>query len=169
MAETYVELEDIPVMRVRADMNGAGPSAAMSMLESKLPTLRARRFYGAFRQTPEGEEYYACVARVATDDPGRMKLDTGVIPGGRFVRRKIQDWERVIRSGGLPKVYGEMHDAHAREFDPERYSVEFYRSHIELQLLLPVKGPTENSVGLTGISSASQGPVETNQRQRLIS
>jgi hypothetical protein len=139
VSEAYVELQDIPVMRVEADMKGQGPSAAMSLLESKLPTLKGRKFYGIFRETPEGEEYYACVMKVATDDPIRMQLETGVIPGGKFVRRKIQDWERVISTGQLPGLFHELELAHAHEADPSRFSVEFYHSQTELQLLFPVR------------------------------
>ncbi|HUI87071.1 MAG TPA: hypothetical protein VLY21_07955 [Nitrososphaerales archaeon] len=140
MAETYVEVPDIQVMRVRADMKGKGPSSAFDLLESKLPTLRGRKFYGIFREKAEGEEYYACVARVDTDDPEKMRLETGVIPGGRFVRRKVQDWEKVIKDGQLPTLFMEMIEAHAHELDSDRFSVEYYRSRTELHLLLPVKG-----------------------------
>jgi hypothetical protein len=138
MQESYVELQDIPVMRVRADMERGGPAEAMNLLESKLSTLRGRKFYGIFRETPKGEEYYACVAQVDADDPGRMQLETGVIPGGKFVRCKVQDWESVIRAGQLPKLFHELELAHPHEADPARFSVEFYRSQSELQLLLPV-------------------------------
>ena len=93
-------------------MRRGGPSAAMNLLESKLPTLKGRKFYGIFRETPEGEEYYACVAKVDTDDPQRMNLETDTIPGGRFVRRKVQDWEEVIRAGQLSKLYDELEHAH---------------------------------------------------------
>ena len=135
MAESFVELQDIPVLRFRADMRGAGPSAAFDYLESKLPTLKGRKFFGTFRYTPEGEEYYACVARTDSDDPLRMELETGVIPGGWYARRKLTDWERNLSQ--LPKIFTEM--ARAVEVDPNRPSVEFYRSHIELHVLVPVK------------------------------
>ena len=78
--ESYVELQEIPVLRVRADMTGEGPSAAFALIESKLPTLKGRKFYGTFRDTPEGEESYACVARVNSDDPRRMELEPELSP-----------------------------------------------------------------------------------------
>jgi hypothetical protein len=56
METNYIELQELPVLRVRADMNGKGPSAAFEFLESKLPTLKGRKFYGTFRFTPNGEE-----------------------------------------------------------------------------------------------------------------
>ncbi len=144
MPDVYVELEDIPVMRVRAEMKGEGPAAAMSLLESKLPTLKGRKFYGIFRTRPEGEEYYACVARVEADDPMMMRLEAGVIPGGRFARRKISNWEAIIRDGELPRLSQEFASAHAREADPNRFTVEFYRSQAELLLFLPVSIPSSD-------------------------
>jgi hypothetical protein len=137
MNDTYVELNQIPIMRVKADMKGKGPSAAMDSLESKLPTLKGRKFYGVFHETPDGEEYYACVARSDADDPGKMQLETGVIPGGMYARRKILDWEKKIRDGQLPQLYQELVKAH--DIDPTRPSIEFYRSQTELQLFVPVR------------------------------
>ena len=136
MSENYVELQDILVMRVKADMKGKGPAEAFDILESKLPTLKGRKFYGCFHETPEGEEYYACVARVEGDNPDSMQLDTGIIPGGKYVRRKISDWESKVREGQLPRLFQEMIETY--DVDPNRPSIEFYRSQTELQLLLPV-------------------------------
>ena len=137
MNDTYVELNEIPIMRVKADMKGKGPSAAMDLLEAKLPTLKGRKFYGVFHETPDGEEYYACVARIDADDPGKMQLDTGVIPGGIYARRKILDWEKKIRDGQLPQLYQELVKAH--DIDQTRPSIEFYRSQTELQLFVPIR------------------------------
>lgn len=137
MPDSYVQLQEIPVMRVKADMNGAGPSGAMELLESKLPSLKGRKFYGCFRELPDGEEYYACVARIDTDDPNRMQLDTGVIPGGMYARRKVQNWEKVIRDGQLPQLMQDFTQAH--DIDPSRPSLEFYRSQAELLLFVPVR------------------------------
>ena len=144
MSDAYVELKDIPVMRVRADMKGGGPAAAMNLLESKLPTLKGRKFYGIFRMRPDGEEYYACVARVETDDPLTMQLEAGVIPGGRFARRKILNWEAIIHDGLLPRLSQEFASAHAHEADPNRFTLEFYRSQAELLLFAPVSIPSSN-------------------------
>jgi len=134
METTYVELQEILVLRVKADMKGKGPSAAFNLLESKLPTLKGRKFYGTFQFTPDGEEYYACVARIDSDDPGKMQLETGVIPGGGYDRTKLSDWEKKIAQ--LPSLFEEM--ARTHDVDPTRPSLEFYRSQTELQLFVPV-------------------------------
>ena len=110
MENTYVELQEIPVLRVKADMKGKGPSAAFSLLESKLPTIKGRKFYGTFQPTPDGEDYYACVARIDSDDPGKMQLETGVIPGGWYARSKLMDWEKNLPK--LPSLFEEMARAH---------------------------------------------------------
>jgi len=140
--DSVVELQDIPVMRVRADMKGKGPSHAFSILESKLPSLRGRKFYGAFRMLADGEEeYYACVERVESDEPDKMQLETGTIPGGKYGRRKIMGWEEIVRAGRLPAVFEEF----AKSLEPGvdhaeiRPSLEFYRSHSELILFIPMK------------------------------
>jgi hypothetical protein len=138
MPDTYVQLPELPVLRVKADMKRGGPATAMSLLESKLPTLKGRKFYGCFRETSDGEEYYACVAQTGADDPHKMGLETGVIPGGLYARRRVADWEETIRQGRLDKLYREF--VNAQDVDPNRPSLEFYRSQSEMQLLVPVKG-----------------------------
>jgi hypothetical protein len=135
MESKYVELQNLPVLRVKADMKGKGPSAAFNLLESKLPTLKRRKFYGTFQPKPDGEEYYACVARTDSDDPEKMQLETGVIPGGLYVHRKLMDWEKNLSK--LPGHFEEMAQTH--DTDPKRPSIEFYRSQAELQLFLPVR------------------------------
>jgi hypothetical protein len=135
MESTYVELQEMPVLRVKADMKGKGPSAAFNLLESKLPTLKGRKFYGTFQFAPDGEEYYACVVRIDSDDPEKMHLETGVIPGGWYARSKLMDWEKSLSK--LPGLFEEM--ARTHDVDPTRPSLEFYRSQAELQLFLPAR------------------------------
>jgi hypothetical protein len=135
--DAVVERADLRVLRVKADMQGKGPPAAFELLESKLPSLKGRRFYGSFLIVPGGEEYYACVERVDTDDPEKMHLDNGVLPGGWYVRRKVTEWEPKISQ--FPEIFSDL--AKGQEVDPTRPSLEFYRSRIELHLLLPVRAP----------------------------
>jgi hypothetical protein len=134
--DSYVERQSIEVMRVLADMKSGGPAQAMQRLESKLPSLKGRRFYGVFRLLPDGEEYYACVEKTPTDDPSVMGLDMGEVPGGLYVRRKIFDWEKVISEGKLGSIFQQMVGYY--ELDQERPEIEYYRSMSELHLLLPV-------------------------------
>lgn len=139
MSVTYVQLAETPVLRVRADMAGKGPKAAFDLLESRLGTLKGRKFYGSFRVTPTGEEYFACVARADTDEPEKLGLESGTIPGGWYARRKLVDWESHLAE--LPKLFDVL--AQGQEVDPSRPSLEFYRSRSELHLLLPVRRPPD--------------------------
>ena len=143
MTETFVELAPIPVLRVRADWNGGGPAAAMAIVESKLPTLKGRKFYGTFRPMPEGEEYFACVARMGSDDPAQLGLETGEIPGGWYARRKIRDWERDITQ--LAVQFKDMVRVLGENVDPSRPDIEFYRSQAEMLVFVPVRTPSPRS------------------------
>jgi hypothetical protein len=137
--ETLVELAAISVLRVRADWKAGGPPAAFETLESKLTSLRGRRFYGMFYRGAGEEEYSACVARTESDDPVRMGLEAGEIPAGWYARRRIRDWEEdttqiAVQFRDLIRVLGE-------NVDSIRPEIEFYRSQGEMFVLEPVKGP----------------------------
>jgi hypothetical protein len=128
-----------PVTCVKADMTGAGPAKAFDFLESKLPTPRGRKFCGINRVNSDGtEDYYSLVARIDTDDPLKVELETGVISGGKYARRKTINWERIISAGELPKIAQDL--ARSHDTDDSRFAVEFYRSQDELTLFMPVRG-----------------------------
>ena len=134
--DSYVERSEMEVLRVRANMQGKGPAEAMQVLESKLPSIKGRRFYGTFRLLPGGEEYFACVERTPIDNPEALGLEAATVPGGLYVRRKILDWEKVIAEGKLSSIFEEMVSRY--RIDPDRPEIEYYRSMRELHLLLPV-------------------------------
>jgi hypothetical protein len=138
--DTIVDRPQIEVLRVRADMNGKGPKAAFDALETKLPTLKGRKFFGTYRMLVDGEEYYACVERLPTEDPVTLGLEAGTIPGGRYVRRRVWDWESVVAAGKMKEISQEF--ARGYELDPDRPSIEFYRSGRELHILLPLAATT---------------------------
>jgi hypothetical protein len=125
-----IVLGDIEVMYVSAEGGPAGAKQAFDRLESCLINLRGRKFYGTF----QAGEYRACVALQPEDRPSDFGLSTWIIPGGRYARKKVKDWNEKISQ------FGEMFDAMAEEYaaDPNRPSIEFYRSQRELHLLLPV-------------------------------
>jgi len=143
--DSYIDRSDVEVLRVLADMKGGGPAEAMHRLESKLPSLKGRKFYGTFRLLPEGEEYFAGVEKLPTDDPVAMNLEVGTIPGGSYVRRKVWDWEKVIAAGKLGSIFEEMVTYY--HVDRSRPDIEYYRSMTELHLLVPVldREPTPRS------------------------
>ena len=126
-----VTLDDFDVMCVVAQGGPSGAPAAFHALESPLKGVKGRKFYGTYL----AGEYRACVALQPDDDPAALGLATWRIPGGKFEKRKLMDWQ-----SRLPEI-GATFIAMAAEFDADesRPSVEFYRSTRELILFLPVK------------------------------
>ena len=125
-----VTLSDIEVIYVTADGGPAGAKEAFEKLESYLSSLKDRKFYGTYHDG----EYRACVAIMLDDDPSSMGLDTCIIPGGRYIRKKVKDWlERIPE---IEQIFISL----AKQYpsDPERPSIEFYRSQKELILFLPL-------------------------------
>jgi hypothetical protein len=127
-------LSEIPMMYIVAEGGPAGARDAFNKLEGKLPSLRGRKFYGTFQ--PATGEYRACVAVESGDDPQRMGLATGVIPGGLYIREKMKNW--MSRTDEIGKTFIAMAERERHRVDKSRPSVEFYRSQDELILLLPI-------------------------------
>ena len=140
--DSYVERRDLEVLRVRADMKGKGPGDAFQRLEATLPSLQGRNFYGSIRLLEDGEEYYACVERAPGDDAEKMGLETATLPGGLYVRRKLFDWEKLVAGGKLPEASRDLAESH--DIDRSRPELEYYRSHTELHILLPVLSRNEH-------------------------
>ncbi len=131
-----VTLEDIKVMFVVSPSGPQGAGEAFDGLEARLPSLKARKFYG----TMLNGEYRACVALEPQDSPGAMGLETSIIPGGVYARRKLERWSESLPEIG--EIFGELAAEYPR--DPARPNVEFYRSQKELLLFMPVTSGAES-------------------------
>jgi Integron-associated effector binding protein len=126
-----VQREEIAVQYVRVPDGLASIRRAWDELEAVVP-LRGRHFYGAF--DPVANDYRACVEVGEADElvPG---LDSGTLPGGRYLRARLR--------GEPPAVYeriGPTFDELTRQTKPDesRPSLEHYRRHDEIDLLLPI-------------------------------
>ena len=103
-------------------------------LEAAVGALRGRKFYGAF--DPSTREYWVCVQRREDDDPEALGLEDGTLPGGRYARERLE--------GDPPSVYRQIRPTFERlakqrpDRDPSRHSIEFYRRHDVIELLLPI-------------------------------
>jgi DNA gyrase inhibitor GyrI len=133
-----VEREDVPVMFKRADDEQSAITAAWTELEHAVGSLRGRKFYGVFYDEAlldSHAEYHACVQVGDDDDPVKLGLETGTIPGGRYARVRLE--------GEPPAVYGLIAPTFEQlgkrsKRDSRRPDVEFYRRHDVIDLLLPV-------------------------------
>lgn len=133
MSETTL-LDDIPVMAatVRGAPATAGP-LAFERLESALPSLRGRKFYGFYDAT--SDEYTACVGLRREDDPPAYGLDVRTIPGGRYARCRLRGEPDEI----YPRIGPSFEElAASAPLDRTRPWIEFYRRRDEVVLLLPV-------------------------------
>jgi hypothetical protein len=126
-----VEREEMAVQFVRV-LDGLDEiGRAWNELEAVV-ALRGRHFYGAY--DPVANDYRACVEVREGDDlvPG---LESGALPGGRYLRARLR--------GDPPGIYERIKptfDALVSQAKPDerRPSLEWYRRHDEIDLLLPI-------------------------------
>jgi|SRR5579871_2285358 len=128
---TEIERDGIAVQFVRVPDAIEHIRRAWDELEAVV-ALRGRHFYGVF--DPIANDYRACV-EVRDSDALVDGLESGTLPGGRYLRARLQ--------GEPPAVYeqiGPTIDAMKRERTPDqsRPVLEYYRRHDEIDLLLPI-------------------------------
>jgi hypothetical protein len=126
-----IERDEIAVQFVRVPEGLAHIRRAWEELETVV-ALRGRHFYGAF--DPVANDYRACV-EVREGDEVVPGLESGTLPGGRFLRARLH--------GDPPGLYeriGPTFDELTREAKPDatRPGIEHYRRHDEIDLLLPI-------------------------------
>ena len=132
VAATPVERAETEVMFLRTADEPAEMRRGWERLEAAVG-LRGRKFFGAF--DPSTREYRVCVQTREGDDPAALGLESGTLPGGRYLRARLR--------GEPPEVYeriGPMFAALVKAAAPDetRPSIEFYRHRDEIDLLLPV-------------------------------
>ena len=131
-AATPVERSEVEVMFLRTEDEPAAMEHGWERLEAAAG-LRGRKFFGAFY--PATGEYRVCVQVQEGDDPDALGLESGRLPGGRYLRTRLH--------GEPPQVYERIAPTFAALVkmtrpDETRPSIEFYRRRDEIDLLLPV-------------------------------
>lgn len=134
---SMVERTDLPVMYQQSENGIATAYLAVEAIEAKLPTLKSRKCFGVF--FPETGEYRSCVSILPDEDPAQLELPVWMLPGGKYARTKIKDWDQKVSRAG--EVIGQAINEMTTQIniDSTRPFIEFYQSHTELHLLLPVK------------------------------
>jgi len=131
-----VEREPIEVMCVREEGDPVDDIEIAKRVWERLERplqLRGRKFYGLFFPSPPA--YVAAVALADGDDPEALGFERATIPGGAYLRMRIR--------GEPPELYSQIGPGFAEllrtaQVDESRPSVEFYRRHDEIDLLLPI-------------------------------
>jgi hypothetical protein len=129
---TVVKRDEVRIMFLRTADSLAAIQEAWDRFESVVPP-KGRKFYGAFHAAVK--EYWVCVEPVEGDDPVRLGLELGVLPGGRYLRTTLR--------GEPPEVYRRIAPTfdeliQGAAVDESRPGIEFYRRGNEIDLLLPI-------------------------------
>lgn len=131
--DTVVDSSPIEVKYVAGDKNkpiSDQAPVAMEQLESSFTSLRGERFYGV---VVDGE-YRACVGVRPDNENEALNLPSFTVPGGRYVHRKLADWDNDV--GLIGRSVNEL--ISRPDYDANRPVIEFYRSHTELVIRVPV-------------------------------
>ena len=126
-----IERNEIAVQFVRVPDGLANIRRAWDELESVV-ALRGRHFYGAF--DPVANDYRACV-EVREGDELAQALESGTLPGGWYLRARLRG-----NPPGLYERIGPTFDELEKQAKPDtgRPSLEHYRRHDEIDVLLPI-------------------------------
>src|SRR5262245_3024944 len=132
VATTPVERAETEVMFLRTEDDPMDIRRGWERLEA-LVGLHGRKFFGAF--SPATREYRGCVQVREGDDPATLGLESGILPGGRYLHARIR--------GEPPEVYERIGPTFATMVkvarpDAARPSIEFYRQRDVIDLYVPV-------------------------------
>ena len=128
-----VEREDVRVMFMRADMDTPDAiQSAWAEFETAVG-LRGRKFFGAVYDA--ANEYRVCTQLKEDDDPEALGFEAGTLPGGTYLRGRLQGEPPAVYDQILPALQEMIRQT---AVDPSRPTIEFYRSRDVIDLLLPV-------------------------------
>jgi hypothetical protein len=130
--ERIVVREPVDVMLLRVADEPSEIQRAWAAFE-KAVGLRGRKFYGAF--DPVANTYCVCAVLRPDDDPSVFGAERGTLPGGRYACIRLL--------GEPPAVYEQIGPtaqrlAQRRDADPTRPTLEHYRRHDVIDVLVPV-------------------------------
>jgi hypothetical protein len=130
--DQIVVREPVEVMLVRVADELPEIQRAWAEFETAVG-LRGRKFYGAF--DPATTTYSVCAVLRPGDDPAALGAERGTLPGGRYARIRLH--------GEPPEVYEQIGPtaeqlALRSDADPTRPTLEYYRRHDVIDVLVPV-------------------------------
>jgi hypothetical protein len=131
---TVVNQPDIELVVCRANEFPAGIKHSWERLESKLPSLKGRTFYGLTFFEDGHLVYYAGLQPVDTAEVAALGFPTMKLKGGKYARVKLMDWTQ--HADEIGSIFDELMEAYKK--DPDGPTVEFYRSQSELHLMIPI-------------------------------
>jgi hypothetical protein len=124
---------DTRVMYVAGDPERPIPEQAkkaFTELESAFTSFRGRRFYGVIID----KEYRACSSITELDSQSDLPHRTMIIPGGKYVRMRIRDWQK--HTDQIGPAFEELYSL--PNVDSIRPAIEYYRGRHELIIMVPI-------------------------------
>ena len=131
---TVIEQPDIQLVVCRAKEFPAGIKDSWDQLESRLPSLKGRKFYGLTFMENDQLAYYAGLEPLNEEEIASLGFPILTLKGGKYARVKLMDWNE--HTDQISEIFGELMKQYKK--DPSGPTVEFYRSQSELHLLIPL-------------------------------
>jgi hypothetical protein len=131
---TLVQRPAVRLVACRAESFPDGIKAAWDRLESRLASLKQRRFYGLTYLEADGLAYYACVEPIDEAEIAALGFPVLTLAGGTYARVKLPNWQE--HAGEIGGIFEQLMANHRKT--PGGPTVEYYRSQSELHLLIPV-------------------------------
>jgi len=130
---TVVEMPEIHLVVCKADEFPKGIQASWDKLESKLSSLKGRKFYGLSYEEANDMVYYAGVVPLNDAEVASLGFPQKVIAGGRYARAKLMDWSKHLDE--IPAIFKKLMSEFKMGDGP---AIEYYHSQYELYLLIPI-------------------------------
>lgn len=131
---TIIDQPEIQLIVCRATEFPAGMKDSWEQLESKLASLKGRKFYGLTYFEQGHLVYYAGLLPVDNDEIKALGFPTLMLKGGKYARVKLMDWND--HTDEIGRIFDELMEQYKK--DPGGPTVEFYRSQTELHLMIPI-------------------------------
>lgn len=131
---TLVDMPDLLLAACRAESFPDGIKDAWERLEARMPSLKGRRFYGLTTCEGGGLMYYAAVQVASEEEAAALGFPMIHVKGGRCARVKVMDWPNRVEEIGA--IFAELMRNYPMA--PNAPTLEYYRSHSELHLLVPL-------------------------------
>jgi predicted transcriptional regulator YdeE len=121
--ETRIIEKDIPIVFVTAHSFPDGILDAFEQLHVHFPFSPERNFYGLSRpEDDKGPVYKAAAEIKSADESKKSKLETMVIPKGRYISETVHNFKDDISL--ISKTFETLLDQ--PNIDPQGYCVEWY-------------------------------------------
>ena len=140
MKVTIINQPPLRLIATKSRKFPEGNSEAFELIETRLDSLKGRKFYGLVYPSPSEKtmEYFA--ALVPNDEEEEREFTSQgftilEVEGGDCARVKMLDWN--TKTDQIGPMISTMIEEHG--IDPSRPQMEFYRSLKELHLLVPVR------------------------------